>query len=138
MLHTRRPLTTQSVTNKARLPCGKRAVGVVTSNNVGILVDVDLGMGRTGVQTPAEALKLAQLADQTPGLRLDGVLCYPGHVGGPANDQVEALGAVSDKLAETLKLWDDHGLPARIVSGGWTQTAFQTQVVAEYTQISTG
>ena len=47
---------------------------------LGLLVDVDVGLGRTGVQTPAAALKLAQLIDRTAGVRLDGICCYPGHI----------------------------------------------------------
>jgi D-serine deaminase-like pyridoxal phosphate-dependent protein len=95
-------------------------------------------MGRTGLQTPSEALKLAQFIDSTPGLRLDGLFCYPGHIFGPAAEQNEPLMAVSDKLAETLNLWEDHGLQARIVSGGSTPTAYQSHLVAEYTEIRPG
>ncbi len=39
------------------------------SATIGILVDIDVGMGRTGLQTPSEALKLAQFVDATSGLR---------------------------------------------------------------------
>jgi D-serine deaminase-like pyridoxal phosphate-dependent protein len=34
---------------------------------IGILVDLDVGMHRTGLQTAAEALKLAQFVDSTSG-----------------------------------------------------------------------
>jgi D-serine deaminase-like pyridoxal phosphate-dependent protein len=108
------------------------------SATIGILVDLDVGFARTGVQTASEALKLAQLVDKTTGLRLDGLFCYPGHIGGPADRQIEALAAVSDKLDETLRLWEDHGLQARIVSGGSTPTAFQSHLVGEYTEIRPG
>jgi D-serine deaminase-like pyridoxal phosphate-dependent protein len=107
-------------------------------STIGILVDLDVGMGRTGLQTPSEALKLAQFVDATPGVRLDGLFCYPGHIFGPAEEQTDALVAVSDKLAETLNLWEDHGLQARIVSGGSTPTAYQSHLVAEYTEIRPG
>jgi D-serine deaminase-like pyridoxal phosphate-dependent protein len=108
------------------------------SATLGILVDLDVGMGRTGLQTPSDALKLAQYVDVTPGLRLDGLFCYPGHVNLPAAKQEAALRAVSDKLAETLKLWAEHGLQARIVSGGSTPTAFQSHQIPEYTEIRPG
>jgi D-serine deaminase-like pyridoxal phosphate-dependent protein len=105
---------------------------------IGILVDIDVGMGRTGVQTPAEALNLAQFVDASPGLRLDGLFCFPGHIVLPPDEQTPALEAVSDKLAETLDLWADHGLQARIVSGGSTPTAFQSHLVGEFTEIRPG
>ena len=105
---------------------------------IGILVDLDVGMGRTGVQTISEALKLAQLADATAGLRLDGLFCYPGHIQQPPNEQTDALDAVSRRLAQTLDLWGAHGLEARIVSGGSTPTAYQSHLVPEYTEIRPG
>ncbi len=108
------------------------------SATIGILVDLDVGMGRTGLQTPSEALKLAQFVDATSGLRLDGLFCYPGHINQPAAEQTSALQAVSDKLAATLRMWTDHGLQARIVSGGSTPTAFQSHQIPEYTEIRPG
>lgn len=105
---------------------------------VGILVDLDVGAGRTGVQSPSEALTLAQFVDRTAGLRLDGLFCFPGHIVEPAAEQAPALAAVSDKLAETLDFWSSHGLEARIVSGGSTPTAYNSHLVLEYTEIRPG
>src|SRR5262249_28829325 len=120
---------------------GARLIGEAANRakvTIGILVDLDVGLGRTGFQKPSEALKLAQYVDATPGLRLDGLFCYPGHINVPADQQAPALRAVSDKLTETLNLWADHGLQARIVSGGSTPTAFQSHQVPEYTEIRPG
>jgi len=105
---------------------------------IGIVVDLDVGMGRTGVQTPSDALKIAQHVDQAAGLRLDGLFCYPGHVSMPADEQEPALEAVSQKLFATLDLWTKHGLQARMVSGGSTPTAYQSHLVGAYTEIRPG
>ncbi len=108
------------------------------SATIGILVDFDVGMGRTGLQTASECLKVAQFVDSTAGLRLDGLFCYPGHIGRPPDEQSDLLQDVSDKLDEALRLWDSHGLQARIVSGGSTPTAYQSHLVTEYTEIRPG
>ena len=42
-----------------------------------VLVECDTGMGRCGVQTPAEALELARIIDQSAGLRFGGLMTYP-------------------------------------------------------------
>ena len=42
-------------------------------STVGVLVELDVGMRRVGVQTPRDALQLAQHIDRLPGLRLDGL-----------------------------------------------------------------
>ncbi len=105
---------------------------------VGLLVDIDVGMKRTGVATPALALALAQKIDQTAGVRLDGIMCYPGHIWEACDQQDSALAAVSAKLAETLELWKQSGLEAKIVSSGSTPTAYQSHLVPELTEIRPG
>ncbi|HEY2895116.1 MAG TPA: alanine racemase [Pirellulales bacterium] len=120
---------------------GARLIGEAANRHsatVGILVDLDVGLHRTGVQSPGATLKIAQYVDSTAGLRLDGLFCYPGHINAPPADQEQALSAVADQLAEALRLWYDHGLQARIVSGGSTPTAFQSHLISDYTEIRPG
>jgi D-serine deaminase-like pyridoxal phosphate-dependent protein len=105
---------------------------------IGVLVDVDVGMGRTGVATASDALALAELVTRSRGVRLDGILCYPGHIWSVADQQSVQLSAVDNKLQATVQLWAAHGLEARIVSGGSTPTAFQSHLVRSYTEIRPG
>lgn len=111
---------------------------VAAKVRLGLLIELDVGMGRTGVGTAAESLALAQLVSCTDGLRLDGLLCYPGHIWSPASEQEAPLQAVSTQLEEASALWARHGLEARIVSGGSTPTAFQSHLVKAYTEIRPG
>ncbi len=106
--------------------------------SLGILVDLDVGFGRTGVQSPQAALELAEWVMATRILRLDGIMCYPGHIGQPASEQGPLLAQVADLLAETIALWTARGLPAEIVSGGSTPTAFQSHLVEQLTEIRPG
>lgn len=105
---------------------------------IGLLVDVDVGMGRTGVASPEEALNLARLIDSTEGVRLDGIMCYPGHIWEAPDQQAAALAAVDEKLKDVIGLWTKKGLEAKIVSGGSTPTAFQSHLVSQYTEIRPG
>jgi len=105
---------------------------------IGLLVDVDVGLGRTGVQSSGQALELAQQIEKTRGVRLDGIMVFPGHIWHPPGEQADALGAVSAILEETLDLWKRHGLVASIVSGGSTPTAYQSHLVKQYTEIRPG
>ena len=107
-------------------------------STIGILVDLDVGMHRTGLQSPAAALDLAQHISRSAGLRLDGLFCYPGHVWSPAAEQAMPLAAVSALLAETLSLWSKAGLSAKIVSGGSTPTAYQSHLIPQLTEIRPG
>lgn len=106
---------------------------------IGILVDVNVGSNRTGVATPADSLKLAQQVVQAgESLRLDGIFFYPGQIWAPADQQAEPLQAVDALLAETIALWESHGLIAGIVSGGSTPTAYQSHLVRSQTEIRPG
>ena len=115
------------------------AAAGAAGSTVGVLVDLDVGLHRTGVQSPQEALSLAQDVSRRPGLRLDGLFFYPGHVGGPPSPgQQDHLRAVEAKLAETLDLWARHGLRADIVSGGSTPAAYQSHLVPSMTEARPG
>lgn len=105
---------------------------------IGVLVDLDVGMGRTGLQTAGQTLTLAQEISRRNGLRLDGIMIYPGHVWNPPDAQAPALRAIAAKVQETLDLWTRHGLVAEIVSGGSTPTAFQSHYIPQLTEIRPG
>ena len=105
---------------------------------IGILVELDVGMHRTGVQTPAAALALAQHVSRQSGLRLDGLMFFPGHIWEKPADQGLPLRAVDALLDETLSLWRTSGLAASIVSGGSTPTAYQSHLVTRQSEIRPG
>ena len=107
-------------------------------STIGILVDIDVGMHRTGVLNPQAALELAQVISSKRGLRLDGVMFYPGHVGGPVTQQIPALKAIDAILGETKALWQSKGLECKIVSGGSTPTGFQSHAMSHLTEIRPG
>jgi len=50
---------------------------------LGILVEIDAGFHRTGVQSASEALALAEQIDRARGVRLDGLMFFPGQINDP-------------------------------------------------------
>lgn len=74
---------------------------------VPFLIECDTGFGRNGVQSPAAALALAQLAASLPGVRFEGLMTYP-------------IGTAAAKtfLVDTLALFAEAGVAVPIVSGG--------------------
>lgn len=107
-------------------------------STIGILVDIDVGHHRTGVQSPEQALELAQRIDRTPGVRLDGLMFFPGHIAEPPGQQHHKLHAVSEILSATLELWSGCGLEAAIVSGGSTPTAYRSHLIPHLSEIRPG
>jgi D-serine deaminase-like pyridoxal phosphate-dependent protein len=114
------------------------AAARAAGTTIGVLVDLDVGMGRTGVSTPAALATLAQAVAETPSLRLDGIFCYPGHVWAPPAEQVALLASIAAKLQEAIDLFDRRGLCRGIVSGGSTPTAFRSHLVPQCTEIRPG
>jgi D-serine deaminase-like pyridoxal phosphate-dependent protein len=105
---------------------------------VGLLVDVDVGLHRTGIDAPDDALTLAQRIDRTSGVRLDGIMIYPGHIWAPPTEQAPQLALVADKLANVLDTWSRSGLAAAVVSGGSTPTMRQSHLIPQITEIRPG
>src|SRR5688572_16191557 len=120
------------------------AIGSVASSaaamgtEVGILIDIDVGLHRTGVQTPEEALLLARQVRRLRGVRLDGIMFYPGHVKDESAESIRQLDEVEAKVAETIGLWHKNGLEARIVSGGSTPAAYQSHRMPSMTEARPG
>jgi D-serine deaminase-like pyridoxal phosphate-dependent protein len=117
-----------------RLSAAARQAGSV----IGLLVDLDVGMGRTGVASSQAAVALAQQIERTPGTRLDGLFCYPGQIWDAADQQQAALAPIAARLQEALDRWSQHGLCTAIVSGGSTPTAFQSHLIPQLTEIRPG
>jgi D-serine deaminase-like pyridoxal phosphate-dependent protein len=107
-------------------------------STIGILVDIDVGMHRTGVQSPAAAADLGQQISKLPGLRVDGLMFYPGHIGAKVSEQAPALAQVEAILCEATDLFKKHGLSLDIISGGSTPTGYQSHLIKHLTEIRPG
>ena len=89
---------------------------------IGVLVDVDLGMNRTGVVGPDAALALARQIHDSPGLKLMGVMGYEGHtlmIEDPEGKRAAIAEALGRLIAAKEALLA-AGLPCPIVSAGGT------------------
>jgi D-serine deaminase-like pyridoxal phosphate-dependent protein len=117
-----------------RLAAAARNAG----STIGILVDIDVGFHRTGVQTIDQAHQLATLAASTNGTRLDGIMAYPGHIGAPLAEQPQKLAPVQEILHAALERFHASGLPTPIVSGGSTPAAYNFHLVPAVTEIRPG
>jgi D-serine deaminase-like pyridoxal phosphate-dependent protein len=89
-----------------------------------VLVDIDVGGRRTGVQPGEPAVALARALARHPSLRLRGLQGYAGqcaHVMGWAARR-EASHKAMAPLMETRTLFEQARLPVEIVAGGSTGT----------------
>jgi D-serine deaminase-like pyridoxal phosphate-dependent protein len=115
------------------------AAAVAAGSTIGILVDYDTGMHRTGLQTAQQTVDLAQHVSRTKGLRLDGLFCYPGHINDTDPAQmIPRLKDVNAMLLAVLEQWKRLGLNTGIVSGGSTPAAWQAHHITAYTEVRPG
>lgn len=77
--------------------------------DVRFLVECDTGFGRTGVQTPEEALDLARLAMRLPRMDFRGLMTFPNR-----DPDTRAF------FERALALFGRAGIPVPTVSGGGT------------------
>ncbi len=104
----------------------------------GVLVDIDVGLHRTGVQSPHESVRLAERIAASPNLQLDGLFCYPGHIWTQPSVQGAMQSKVEHVIRDHLDRWHESGFDARIVSGGSTPTAYQSHLAPSINEIRPG
>jgi len=106
---------------------------------LGVVVEYDIGMHRSGVASIPEAVALAEHVAALAGLELRGVMAYEGHLVKVADrdERAAAVRAAFAPMPELLEALREHGLEAGMVTGGATSTydcagslAFMTDVEA--------
>jgi D-serine deaminase-like pyridoxal phosphate-dependent protein len=80
-----------------------------------VLVEMDTGGNRVGVQTPAEAARLAEVIARARGLEFGGLMTYP------SSDRAVTM------IGETMQLLERAGLQAETRSGGGSPNRFRAQ-----------
>ncbi|MBI1250355.1 MAG: DSD1 family PLP-dependent enzyme [Alphaproteobacteria bacterium] len=105
-----------------------------------VLVDIDPGIRRTGVSSPAAALDLARQIADAPSLRFSGVQFYCGmqqHIEGYA-DRRAALEERTAYLQSIVALLRDNGLAPPVVTGGGTGTHRIDAALGVLTELQVG
>ncbi len=95
-------------------------VAVDAGVEIPMVVNINIGMDRTGVAPGPAALALARAIVRADGLRLAGIMGYEGHVltAWPIETKFAQTIAALDGLVESRMLIEADGHPVGIVSGG--------------------
>ncbi len=107
---------------------------------VPVLLEIDVGMRRTGVRPGTAAVPLARAIAGSPHLELRGILTHAGHAYGAASSaEIEEIGRhEGEAMASTARTLVDAGLPCPVVSVGSTPTAPWAARVPGVTEIRPG
>jgi D-serine deaminase-like pyridoxal phosphate-dependent protein len=105
-----------------------------------VLLDVDTGMGRTGVEPGEAAVALARAIAADRHLRLRGVMTHAGHgYAASSPEEIAAIGrAEGGILVRTAEEVRAAGIPCPVVSVGSTPTVRHSAAVPGVTEIRPG
>jgi D-serine deaminase-like pyridoxal phosphate-dependent protein len=105
---------------------------------IGVLAEVDVGLGRVGVSAGEALLELARTIEKLPHLRFAGIAFYPGHIKSLDESGRRALGELSGLVGGILEDFRAAGLEVGTVSGGSTPTLFHSHEISGLTEIRPG
>ena len=103
-------------------PDGAAELAAAALGPIQVLIDVDPGMGRTGVHDAAQAVEVFRAIAAQPNLRLLGVQCYGGHwqhIAG-ANARAAAVADGMAYLSTVMAALREAGAMIGVVTGGGT------------------
>ena len=107
---------------------------------IGVLIELDTGMARAGVQPGKPVVELAFIAEATAGVRFLGVMAWEGHACDMQHEEAkrsEIMRSVA-MLTSSAELCRQADLPVRIVSGGGSGTYLITPFLPGVTEIQAG
>ncbi|MFL5296325.1 MAG: DSD1 family PLP-dependent enzyme [Phenylobacterium sp.] len=103
-------------------PDGVAELAAAGAGPIQVLIDVDPGLGRTGVRDAAQAVEVFRAVAAQPALKLLGVQCYGGnwqHIEG-ANARAAAVADGMARLKAVMAALREAGARIDVVTGGGT------------------
>lgn len=109
-------------------------------SEIGVLVEIDIGLRRGGARSVEDAIKVAQTVSSLPGLVLRGAMGYEGWVVMEPDRQERARKAAESigRLAVGVEQLEKAGFSIEIVSAGGTNTHDMTGTHPRVTELQAG
>ncbi|MYN14303.1 DSD1 family PLP-dependent enzyme [Pusillimonas sp. TS35] len=109
-------------------------------NTMGVLVEVDIGQRRCGLQTPEGLVALARLVQDLPQIHFAGIQAYQGglqHIRGVESRRASWQDALA-RVRAYLAALEQAGIACPIVTGGGTGSAVFDVASGVFTEIQPG
>ncbi len=105
---------------------------------IGILAEVDVGLGRVGVQPGDELLALVQSIVRLPHLQWRGIAFYPGHIKDTTAHGLADLEKLRHTVSHMVEQLTTAGHTPEIVSGGSTPLLWHSHTIPHLNEIRPG
>ncbi|WP_019122125.1 alanine racemase [Brevibacillus massiliensis] len=119
---------------------GLSAAGQDAGRKLEVLIEIDGGSHRGGVQPGAPVQEFARQIAGLPGIEIAGVFTYVGQIYGKSS--LEELKAETRREAELLleakRLLEGDGIPVRVMSGGSTPSSYLAEELTGITEARAG
>jgi D-serine deaminase-like pyridoxal phosphate-dependent protein len=116
------------------------AAAVKAGSTLGIMVEVDTGMDRCGIDTAAEVLAAVRKIMDLPALRFEGITGYEGHCSLTPDNELrhERQRTAMKFFTGVAGLLEENGIPCQIRSAGGIATWQWTAAYPGLTEIQAG
>ncbi len=107
-------------------------------HELNVVVDLDVRLGRCGVQPGGEAVSLTKTV-LSKGLHFRGLMGYEGHIHLPAGPEKHKIASTAlQLLIDTKCLLEKEGIPVEIVTCGGTSDFSEAGTFAGVTEVQAG
>lgn len=115
-------------------------VGESIGQKIEVLIEIDGGIHRGGVQPGEPALQLAKQIASLPGIKLIGLFAYVGQIYGlPTEDDFRnETSREAQILIDTQKLLQENGFDITVTSGGSTLSSYHADCLTGITESRAG
>jgi D-serine deaminase-like pyridoxal phosphate-dependent protein len=115
-----------------------RGLAEAATEEIGVLAEVDVGLGRVGVAPGEPLVALARQIEKLPRLRFEGITFYPGHIKCMDAEGLAALKKLSALVHGIRDNFAHAGIEVKIVSGGSTPALFHSHEIDGLNEIRPG
>ena len=113
---------------------------VAAETELGILVDLDVGLDRCGVEPGQRAVELAKTVASLSGLNFMGLMAFDGHVGNVADSDLRAA-ACRDAMqlaVDTKRMVEDQGIACPVLSASSSKSYEAALEFPDVTEVQAG
>jgi len=116
------------------------SAAAAAGTRLGVLIEMDIGLGRSGVRFESDVVALAQKSARSPQLCFMGLMGWEGHACAIEDGDAKqtAVGTALARLADARSALAAAGLPPSVVSAGGSGSFRQAVAAGSVTEIQAG
>lgn len=117
---------------------GISAAATREGSTIGVLVEMNVGFDRCGLNNETALVTLAQQIVDLPGIEFRGLMFFPGHFSVGPSQRTTLRTQVNEFLERAIEAFARAGIPLPVISGGSTPTAHESDLFRGVNEIRPG